>query len=129
MQPIRGSAIEAPAAAVGGFQFKDLEQIGLLVQTLTEDLLHRPILGCAEAQCASTGGFKSTAAVFVTQTDHALSRPQVVEDAVAKQTLDQRQTGGADALGLCQTPLWIAHQIGLRIGGADGRARSTYRRA
>ena len=103
MQPIRGGAIKAPAAAIGRLQFEDIEQIGLLVQTLTEDLLDRPILGRTEAQCARTGGFKSTAAVCVAQTHHRRSRPQVDEDAVAKQALDERQAGGADALGLCQT--------------------------
>ena len=116
MQPVRGVATESPAAAVWGFQFDEFNQIGLLVQTLTQDLFHSPILGCTERQCASTGRVESTAAVLIAQTDHALSRSQVVEDAVAKQNLYQRQAGATDDLSLCQTPWGIAHQIGLRIG-------------
>src|ERR1035437_9371701 len=125
MQQVRGIATESSAAAVWGFQFDELNQIGLLVQTLTQDLLHSPILGCTEGQRARTGRFESTAAVLIAQTDHALSRSQVVEDAVAKQNLYQRQAGATDDLSLCQTPLGIAHQIGLRIGRqmvADGRS-------
>src|ERR1035437_6675010 len=116
MQPVRGGATESPAAAVGCFQFDDLDQIGLLIQTQTQNSLHSTILGCPERYGARAGGFESTPAVLIAQADHALCRPQVIEDAVAKQNLDERQAGGADALGLCQTPLRITHQIGLRVG-------------
>ena len=56
------------------------------------------------------------ATVLIAQPYQPLCRAQVIQDAIGKQALYQRQTGVTDGSGLPETPLRIAHQIGLRIG-------------
>lgn len=116
MQQVAGVAAESSATKVGGFQLDGLDQIGLLVQTLTEYLLHRAVPGCAKCEGASTGGFESATTILVAQANDALRGAQVIQNAICEEDLHERQTGRTDALGLRQAPLWIAHQVGLRIG-------------
>ena len=59
MQQIGGVTTEARAAAIGGVEFDDLEQIGLLIESLLENLLDGAIAGDAEFQRPGTGGFEA----------------------------------------------------------------------
>ncbi len=55
---IAAVATEAPSSEVGRFQRADLEQLGLLVKAVLEDLLNGAVARRAEVQRPATGGFK-----------------------------------------------------------------------
>jgi len=113
---IAAVATEAPGPEVGRFQRAELDQIGLLVEAVIEDLLDAAVGRRAEVQSPATGGFEPLGAVALTQAQQALRGAQVIEDAVAEQAFDYRTAGGPDALGLLQTPLRVAHHEGHGIG-------------
>ena len=116
MQRVAGFTAKAPAAEVGRFQFGEFDQVMLLVESCLEDLLDGAIGRRAEVQCPTASGFEPLAPEALTQSQHTLRGPQVIEDTIAKQRLYQRSTGRADDRGLRQTPLRIAHQERHRIG-------------
>ena len=53
---------------------------------------------------------QSMATVLIAQPYHSLGRAQVIQDAIGKQGLYQRQTGGTNGPGLPEAPLWITHE-------------------
>src|SRR5665213_176795 len=116
MQEVAGIAVESASTPVWRLEFCSLDQVGLLVQTLCEDLLDRAVLGRTERQCACARRLEPATAVLVTQPEQPLGGPQVIEYAIAKQNLDECQTGRTDVLGLLQAPLRLAHQVGLCVG-------------
>ncbi len=117
VQKIGGVAPEARAAAVGGLKRRGGLRLLLPVQAVVQNLLDGEVLGHAEAHCAGTGGFEPDATEGLAQADHALGCPKVVQHAVGEQALDHGVAGRADGASLKQTPLGIAHEVGLGIRG------------
>ena len=58
------------------------------------------VLGVVEGECALAGSFEALGAEAPGESDHALCGPQVVEDAVSQQTLDEGVTGRTDVFAL-----------------------------
>ena len=80
MQEIVGIAAEAPGAAVGRLQFGRLGQIGLLIQSLCQNLLDGAVLWGAEGQRPRARRLEPGSAVLIPQPDQALSGAQLLED-------------------------------------------------
>src|SRR5260370_39842102 len=67
MQQIGGVTAAARAAAIGGGEFADLEQIGLLIESLLESLLDGAIAAGAQFHRPCAGGFEPSAATALAQ--------------------------------------------------------------
>lgn len=72
MQQIVRVATESTGAEIRRLQFNALEQIRLLIETLSEDLLDRTKLGRAERERPGAGRFEPAPAVLVAQANEAL---------------------------------------------------------
>ena len=116
MQQVGGIATESASTAVWGLQLDGLDQVRLLVQTMVKYLFDGPVLRRTECKGTSAGRFKPAATVLVAQANDALRCTQVIQNTIAEEGLYERQTSWTDPFGLRQTPLRIAHQVGLGFG-------------
>ena len=73
---------------VTAFEAGDLDQVGLTVESLLEDLFDGAVFRRTEIERSCAGSFESAAAIGIGEAYHALGSTQVVEHAMGEQPLD-----------------------------------------
>ena len=93
--------------------------MALALESQAVGAVSEPVEGSGAEQsveCALAGRLEALGAEAPGGPDDALCGPQVVEDAVSEQTLDEGVAGRTDVFALAQTPLGVAALVGDRLG-------------
>ena len=88
-----------------------------LIESLFQDGFHGPIAGIGEGQGATAGRFEAILAEALSQSNDALGRPEVVQDAVGEEGLYDAFAVWPHLLGFPQAPLGVCHGVGKRFRG------------
>lgn len=94
----RPRAQETPADGVDGGKGK-FGRRRLLIQAHLQDVLHGAVPGVVVEQGSLAGALQADGPVLLPQADDALGGPQVVQDAVPEEMIDQLKTVDADLPG------------------------------